>query len=350
MINNRRNHGCRFNEELLYKGLRLLTMENEILKISILVDKGTDIIELLYKPKDIDFMWISPVDFKPGEFDRKNFLEGYLGGWQEIIPNGGDSCVYKGAGFNLHDETPQLSWDYEILENTSEKISIKFFVRLNKMPLYIEKIINMKSNEASISIDESVSNLGNENLDFMWGHHPCFGEPFLSDSCLIDFKAEEITSSIDSISENPLVKPNTTGTLKDFPGIDGKSVDLSKVLDKKSRATDLLYVNKLSENWFSLTNISKKIGIGYVFNKSIFKYLYFWLVYGGSNNYPWFGNTYNLAIEPWSSWPGRGLIEAIKNNTSLKISPGQTIDSWLKVVVYEKDQNVNKIKDNCEVL
>ena len=125
MNNSRRNHGCRLNEDLLYKGLRLLTMENEILKISILVDKGTDIIELLYKPKDIDFMWVSPIDFKPGEFDRKNFLEGYLGGWQEIIPNGGDGCVYKGAGFNLHDETPQLSWDYEILEDTPEKISIK---------------------------------------------------------------------------------------------------------------------------------------------------------------------------------------------------------------------------------
>lgn len=325
-------------------------MENEILKISILVDKGTDIIELLYKPKDIDFMWVSPIDFKSGEFDRKNFLEGYLGGWQEIIPNGGDACVYKGASFNLHDETPQLSWDYDILEDTPEKISIKFFVRLNKMPLYIEKIITIKSNEASISLDESVSNLGKEKLDFMWGHHPCFGQPFLSDSCIINFKAEEISSSIESNSENPLVKPNAKATLTNFPGIDGKNVDLSKVLDKSAGVTDLLYVNKLLENWFSITNTSKEIGIGYVFSKSIFKYLYFWFVYGGSNNYPFFSDTYSLAIEPWSSWPGRGLLEAIKNNTSLKISPGQTIDSWLKVVVFEKDQDVKGIKDNCEVV
>lgn len=325
-------------------------MENELLRLSILVDKGTDIIELLYKPKDIDFMWISPIDFKKGELNRKNFLEGYLGGWQEIIPNGGNSCTYKGASFNLHDETPQLSWDYEILEDRPEKISIKFFTHLKKMPLYIEKIITMKSNKSSISIKESVSNLGNERLNFMWGHHPCFGEPFLSDDCLINFKAKEITSSVESISDNPLVLANATGILKDFPGLDGKKVDLSKVLDKNARVTDLLYANKLLENWFSIVNIKKKVGIGYVFSKSIFKYLWLWLSYGGSENYPWFGSTYNLAIEPWSSWPGRGLLEAIENNTSLKISPGQTIDSWLKVIVFERDQDVKKIKDDCEVL
>ena len=67
MIKSRRNHGCRLNEDLAYKGLRLLLMENELLRLSILVDKGTDIIELLYKPKDIDFMWSSPIDFKKGE-------------------------------------------------------------------------------------------------------------------------------------------------------------------------------------------------------------------------------------------------------------------------------------------
>ena len=120
MIKSRRNHGCRINVDLVYKGLRLLLMENELLRLSILVDKGTDIIELLYKPKDIDFMWISPIDFKKGELDRKNFLEGYLGGWQEIIPNGGDGCTYKGASFNYHNETSFLSWDYEVLEDKPE--------------------------------------------------------------------------------------------------------------------------------------------------------------------------------------------------------------------------------------
>ncbi|MHC4782254.1 MAG: hypothetical protein ACYTE0_04270 [Planctomycetota bacterium] len=56
-----RNYGCRCRE-VVYKGHRTLILENEKLRLMIVVDKGTDIIELLYKPKDIDFMWQSPVD------------------------------------------------------------------------------------------------------------------------------------------------------------------------------------------------------------------------------------------------------------------------------------------------
>lgn len=350
MVGIRRNYGCRINTDLTYKGLRLLLLENELIRLSILVDKGTDIIELLYKPKDIDFMWSSPIDFKKGELNRSDFIEGYLGGWQEIIPNGGDNCEYKGANFNYHDETPQLSWDYKILEESPKKISIKFYSYLKKMPFYIEKIITIESNKSHFLIDENLYNYGNERFDFMWGHHPCFGEPFLSGDCLINFEAEEIISSIESISENPFVKANSNGTLRNFPGIDNKMVDLSRVMDKNSRVSDLLYVTKLIDNWFSITNIKKEVGIGYVFSESVFRYLWLWLSYGGSNGYPWFGNAYNLAIEPWSSWPGRGLLNAIENNTSLKIKPGQAIASWLKVVIFERDNDVKKINDNCEIL
>ena len=49
-------------------------MENELLRLTILVGKGTDIIELLYKPKDIDFMWISPKNFSSSDI-KGNFLD-----------------------------------------------------------------------------------------------------------------------------------------------------------------------------------------------------------------------------------------------------------------------------------
>lgn len=236
MVLIRRNKGCRINDELRYKGLKTIVMENELLKVTILVDKGTDIIEFLYKPKDVDFMW---------------------------------------------------------------------------------------------------------------GHHPCFGDSFLSSDCVINFKSEEIISNKTPISDFPSVKPDATGTLESFPGINGNRVNLSKVLSKEAKVADLLYVTKLIENWFSITDIKKRLGIGFVFDKDIFKYLYLWLVYGGSNNYPWFSNTYSLAIEPWSSYPGLGLLEAIKNKTNLKILPGKIINSWLKVIVFERNKEVKNISNDC---
>ena len=49
-----RNFGCRLRE-YLYKGLRVVTLENELLRVSILADKGTDIFEFLYTPLDVGY-------------------------------------------------------------------------------------------------------------------------------------------------------------------------------------------------------------------------------------------------------------------------------------------------------
>lgn len=50
-----RNYGCRIRE-YLYRDLKTLTLENELLRVSILADKGTDIFEFLYKPIDLDVL------------------------------------------------------------------------------------------------------------------------------------------------------------------------------------------------------------------------------------------------------------------------------------------------------
>jgi hypothetical protein len=53
-----RNYGCRIRE-YLYRDLKTVILENELLRISILVDKGTDIFEFLFKPLDLDVLWHS---------------------------------------------------------------------------------------------------------------------------------------------------------------------------------------------------------------------------------------------------------------------------------------------------
>ena len=64
-----RNYGCRMSDECTFRGLRLVVLENEKLRVTVLVDKGTDIYEFLYKPLDIDFLWRSPIELhRPGLF------------------------------------------------------------------------------------------------------------------------------------------------------------------------------------------------------------------------------------------------------------------------------------------
>ncbi len=53
-----RNWGARVSD-YQYKGMKVGFLENELLRVGVLADKGTDVFEFNYKPKDMDFVWLA---------------------------------------------------------------------------------------------------------------------------------------------------------------------------------------------------------------------------------------------------------------------------------------------------
>ena len=51
-----RNWGARVLE-YRYRGMRAVSLENELLRVGVLADKGTDVFEFNYEPRDMDFVW-----------------------------------------------------------------------------------------------------------------------------------------------------------------------------------------------------------------------------------------------------------------------------------------------------
>jgi len=160
-----RNFGCRIRDDITYKGMRAVFLENNLLKVGILVDKGTDIFEFLYKPMDMDFVWLSPFGVRsPKDFMMtKNqaggrFMDFYEGGWQEIFPNGGDPCEIRGAEFGQHDEISLLPWSYEIIEDSKDSIEVKFWVNTRLTPFCLEKSLRLENNNPVLMVKEKVIN------------------------------------------------------------------------------------------------------------------------------------------------------------------------------------------------
>jgi hypothetical protein len=67
---------------------------------------------------------------------------------------------------------------------------------------------------------------------------------------------------------------------------------------------------------------------------NLFKYLWMWQVYGGHNDYPWYGRTYNCALEPFSSYPPGGIQNAIKNGSALILKPSSETETELVAVAF----------------
>lgn len=323
--------------EFKWKGYKSIYIENELIRVEVLVDKGTDIVEFLYKEKDIDFMWRSPIPLYPqskliqtAPTKIGSFIDYYPGGWQEIFPNGGVLCEYKGAIIGLHGEVALLPWEYKVIEDSKEKISVKFYVHTYRTPFYIEKTINIESKKPYIEIEEEVFNLSGEEMDFIWGHHPALGRPFLSEDCIIKIKGAKVKVVAGDGRAFTNLK-QTEGVWPFVEGVDGKIVDISKVPSEKDNVSDVIFLSEIEEGYYEVLNQKLKIAFFMEFPKEIFRCIWFWRVAKGSYNYPWWGRTYNIALEPFSSLPN--LSEAVKRNDQLKLKENTSLKVKIKAGV-----------------
>jgi hypothetical protein len=168
-----RNWGARILE-YRYKGLRAVFLENELLRVGIIADKGTDVFEFNYKPKDMDFVWLTaggvrnPTSYLSTSSDPlATFMDYYPGGWQEIFPNGGAPSSYLGARFGQHWEVSNLPWDYEIVEDRQDAVAVRFSVRTQKTPFYLEKELRLLSGESILRVEETLTNESEASLHAM---------------------------------------------------------------------------------------------------------------------------------------------------------------------------------------
>ena len=109
--------------------MKTLVLENEKMKVSILLDKGSDIFQVIYKPLDIDVMWHSPKGYRnPTKRiqsitdQAEAFTDNYGGGWNDIFPNYGFASSNRGTKFGLHGESALLPWTCSAVNTTSEGV------------------------------------------------------------------------------------------------------------------------------------------------------------------------------------------------------------------------------------
>lgn len=339
-----RNYGCRIHDQYTYFNMRTIVLENELVRISLLLDKGTEIFEYVYKPKDLDFMWLTengvqrPTDYLPTSPDPiSTFIDYYPGGWQEVFPNGGPTSSYLGAQFGQHGEVAHMPWDYEIIEDSEDQVSVKLMVRTKKVPFQITKILSLHKNSAALNIDEQLENLSDESLEYMWGHHIALGKPFLEEGCQIT-----LPQGIKVITEDKDASSTNSGRLKrgevyNWPNAGcetGEHVDLS-ILPRRGTASEIVYLEGFDKDaWYIVKNPRLGMSWKVEWDGETLPYLWYWQEYGAAKGYPWYGRHYNIGLEPFAGYPTSGLEEAIRNGSSAKIGPRENQTFRMKTTPY----------------
>jgi hypothetical protein len=353
-----RNHGCRISDDWAFKGMRTLVIENELLRVTVLVDRGSDIVEFRYKPLDLDFLYFAPGGIRnparetPSAYTKDPYLDYFSGGWNEILPNGGPAVMYKGASLGQHAEISLLPWDYAILNDSPEQVSVKLWVRPIRTPFFIEKTLTMEAGNAVLKISERVTNESGEPLQFMWGHHIAFGRPFLEEGVVIDAPARRFLTHPEIPNFGPRrFQPASESTWPMAPTPQGGLADASHTPPfGEMQAQEMSYLTDLQAGWYAITNQVRKVGFGISFDPNVFRYIWYWQQMGNvADGFPWWSRTHTAALEPWTSYPTNGLEEAIANGTAMLLAPGESIATNVAAVAYAGLDRVRVVKPDGKV-
>lgn len=344
-------------EVTLARGVRAVMLENDLLAATVLVDKGADIYELIYKPKQIDVLWKSPWGLRrpgggtPSAFNTAvSWVEAYEGGWQEIFPSGGGPCTYKGVELNFHGEASMLAWDYEIAQE-AHAAELRVSIRLARSPFLIQRTMRVEDGRPVLTLNERITNDGGEAVDYMWGHHPAFGEPFLSAACRIDTNARTLIG--DDAYESPF-SPIDPGRCYEWPtgGRGEQTLDLSAVPGPDAERATLGYFAEYDgdHGWYGITNTELGFGVGMVWPVAAFPHAWFWQEMHASPGFPWYKGVYVMAIEPGTSYPGQGLVSVMeKTGTHRTLQPGESAEAELRAVFYETATGITAINGDGRV-
>jgi len=320
-------------------------LENAFLRIGILADRGSDIFEFKYKPLDLDFLLRldkgiqNPAQVFTQMRDTHNQSEDYYyGGWQEILPNS-PSFNYRGASLGLHGEVSLIPWKYAIVKNTAEEVAVKFWTRPLRMHLLIEKTLSLEKNSAQLKITEQLTNESGTQLDIMWGHHIAFGLPFLNEGASIDTNAKTMEVHDDIVAPRRY-KAGKTYNWPQAEDPTGKAFDASVIPDTSAPAyRDLSFLSNFdivtNKAHYTITNAQQKVGFKVNWDANLFKCLWLWQERNASQDFPWWGKCYTVALEPWTSKYTNEPDKAIQNGEWLSIKAGEVISTSLSAEAFQ---------------
>lgn len=319
-------------------------LENDFLKVGILIDRGSDVFEFQYKPKGLDFLLRLPkgirnpqTHFSQLRGTRNQFEDYYYGGWQVCLPNS-PAFNYRGAELGQHGEVALIPWTMEVLEQTNEKISIRCSVEPLRIPLKVERMFTLLKNEKSLTIVERITNNSATHLDIMWGQHIAFGLPFLEEGVSIHTNAHTMRTE-PAMPENHRFKRGETFQWPIAKDKQGQKDNADKVSAKgEAEYSDLCYLEGYQQKaFYAIKNETRNVGFGLTWDGHLFKNVWMWQERNATKDFPWWGTCYTVALEPWTSQWTNEPQKAIDNKEWLRVEAAASIDTVLKASAFEDE-------------
>lgn len=312
--------------------LGAIHLDNGMLRATVLAGKGADIYALVDKTTAIDVLFKTPWGLRaPGPWPaggntKDLWLGAYGGGWQLLLPNGGDECTEKGATWGFHGEASMVAWQVLQRSETSATLRCQLF----SAPLEVVRRVSLEG--AVLRVHEKVANSSPGEVEFMWSHHPAFGAPFLDAGCRLSAGCRTVVA--DDRAPGTVLAPGSRHPWPTATGRDGSPMDLGQVPGPEESREVFAYLLDFEKGFFSITNPRLGLQVRLRWPLAVFDKAWLWQEVGSTGTWPWFRRAYALAVEPATTVPGQGMACARAKGADLaRLGPHESREAWLEMEV-----------------
>jgi len=338
--------------ELSYRGIDAAVLENRHLRVMVLPGKGGDILEFRDKRTDVDVLYHADYQWDPPServipSTEMTWNEHYPGGWQLNVPVAGGPMSIPGNRYDHHGESALIPWDAAVVRDDDEAVALELTARLRRYPFAITQRLTLPAGESRLEIDESVTNEGEYELEYVWQHHVALGRPLIGPDARLDVPAGEsyIDDYPDDLTTNRLAGDQQFA----WPmaeGENGESVDLSQFPPTDSEIHDQAYLLGVDDGWYAVSNSELDVGFALSYPAEHFEALWYWQAFGGMDESPFWGRNYTAGLEPTTAYPGHSYPDAQRENGTMKtLAPGETVSVELAAGTYGGHERVERVED-----
>jgi len=311
-----------------------VTLRNDQVEVTVLAGKGADIYSLVDRRTGVDVLFKAPWGVRtPSNVtalstSAERWLDAYPGGWQVLLPNGGDECIQYGVTWGFHGEAAVIPW--RVLARSATTLSLS--ARLLTAPLEIRREVTIEG--AVVKVHERVTNVSTQSVEVMWSHHPAFGAPFIDESCVVSAGCRTLIA--DDVAPGTILESGSKHSWPVAVAANGELVNFAQVPGPHEPRSVLAYLDDFESGYYAITNSTLGLGVGVRWPLEVFDKAWLWQEMNAMSGWPWFQQAFVLAIEPASTIPGQGMATAkSKGHRGIEFAARMSKDLFIEVVLFE---------------
>lgn len=322
------------------RGWQVLRLVSPDLVVELVPGKGGDICDLRRRRDDLAILGTTPWGLRPFGIVSAPAnasalaTETWAGGWRTLFPNAGRSSVSGGVELGESGEACLTWYDWQAVDDLTglpggspADAAVRLTARLARVPFELSRVVAVSG--PTVTIVETVRNVGREDVEVMWAQELMITAPILGPDATFDAGATIVRPDTDVVSTA------SWDDLMPWPRAHGQNrvINLRSVPGPDEGETRKAYLTDFTASRMTVTNAELDVSLGLTWDADHWPYAWYELEAGGADEYPWYKGGYHLAIGPASSWPARGVHEARRLSELLTFAAGEERTASLTLTV-----------------